>query len=590
MKNSIKDLKRLYTYIRPYKKYFIISLLMTFIAAIGNGFIPLIISFGITEISDNVAEILKGTIGANINYQYIARIIIIFFSVGIVVQIAQYLSIIFMTNTVQNSMKNLRSDITNKINNLPIAYFDSRKQGDILSIVTNDIDAVSNALQQSVLQIFTAILGIVLSISMMIYISIPMALITILIIPSSIFISKAVIKRSQKYFANQQNTLGELNGYIGESYNGFDVIKLYNKEEDTIKEFEDINNRLTQNGFKAALVSGLMMPLVNSVSYISYISMAVLGSYYAIVGVLTVGNLQAFIQYIWQVNQPISQLTQLSNVLQTASAATKRIFDILDEQEEIEEIKPRYLSNELEGYVEFKNVTFGYNKDKPLIENLNFRAKKGEKIAIVGPTGAGKSTIINLLMRFYDIDSGSIKIDGLDTQKMLRSDVRSNFGMVLQDSWLYSASVKENIRFGKLDATDDEIIEAAKIAKVDNFIRTLPEGYDTILNEGTSNISSGQKQLLTIARAVISNPKILILDEATSSVDTRLELLIQKAMDTIMEGRTSFIIAHRLSTIRNADMILVIDNGKIIEQGNHDELIEHKGFYEKLYNSQFAKN
>ena len=590
MKNNIKNLKRLYIYIKPYKVHFIIALLMTLIASIANGVIPFIIGLGITEMSSNVADIIKGVEGATINYKYIGGIIGAFLGMGLITQISQYLSIAFMTNVVQNSMKDLRRDINNKINRLPISYFDSRKQGNILSIVTNDIDAIVNALQQSVIQVVTAILGIVFAVGMMMYISIPMALITMLIIPLSIIISKTIVKKSQKYFMNQQNALGDLNGYIGEAYNGFNVIKLYGKEEDTIKEFEAINDSLAQNGFKASFVSGLMMPLVGSISYFAYISMAVLGSYYAIIGVLTVGNMQAFIQYIWQVNQPISQITQLSNILQTASAATIRIFSILDEEEEPEEINTLELPSKVDGYVTFENVSFGYSKDKPLIKNLSFSVKKGEKVAIVGPTGAGKSTLINLLMRFYDVDSGSIKIDGIDTKNMKRSDVRSVFGMVLQDAWLYSASIKENIKFGKLDATEGEVVNAAKIANVDHFIRTLPNGYNMELNEDTSNISLGQKQLLTIARAVISDPKILILDEATSSVDTRLELLIQKAMNSIMKGRTSFIIAHRLSTIRDADVILVMDKGSIIEHGNHDELIEKRGFYEKLYNSQFANS
>ncbi|KNF07633.1 ABC transporter-like protein [Gottschalkia purinilytica] len=590
MKNNIQALKRLYTYIKAYRLYFILALFMTVIATITNATIPFVIGLAVTEMANNVADIIKGIEGAAINYKYIGGVLATFISIGLISQITQYLSISFMTNVVQGSMRNLRKDITEKINKLPVSYFDSRKQGDILSIVTNDVDAISNALQQSVIQIFTAILGIIFAVAMMMYISVPMALIALLIIPLSLIVSKFIIKKSQKYFVNQQNTLGDLNGYIGEAYSGFDVIKLYGKEEDTIREFESINDRLTQNSFKAFFVSGLMMPLVGLISNLGYITMAVLGGYYAILGALTVGNMQAFIQYIWQINQPISQMTQLSNVIQTASAATIRIFSILDEKEELAEINTAKLPSKIEGNVTFENVSFGYNKNEPLIKNLNFSIKKGDKVAIVGPTGAGKTTLINLLMRFYDIDSGSIKIDGIDTKDMKRSDVRSIFGMVLQDAWLYSSSIKDNIAFGNLDASESEIINAAKTANVDHFIRTLPDGYDTELNEGTSNISLGQKQLLTIARALISNPKILILDEATSSVDTRLELLIQKAMDAIMKGRTSFVIAHRLSTIRDADIILVMNKGSIIEQGSHDELIEKKGFYEKLYNSQFANS
>lgn len=588
MRNSIEAFKRLYVYIKPFRKYLIAGILMVVISTITNALIPVIIGFAVTELGENIANIAKGVASSGINYTYIAQVIGTFLVIGIITQVSQYLSISFMTNVVQGAMKNIRRDISDKMNKLPVSFFDGKKQGDILSIITNDIDAISNALQQSVIQIISAILGIIFAIAMMLYISIPMALITVLIIPISLLVSRKIVKKSQRYFVNQQDTLGELNGYIQENYNGFNVIKLYNKEKDSVNSFESINERLCENGFKATFISGLMMPLVGAVSNASYIIMSLLGSYYAIAGVLTIGNLQAFIQYIWQVNQPLSQMTQLSGILQTASAATMRIFNILDEKEEREEGKSTIDVSTLEGNVTFENVSFGYNKDTPLIENLRFSVKKGEKVAIVGPTGAGKTTIINLLMRFYDVDSGSIKIDGVDTKHMTRRDLRSLFGMVLQDAWLYSASIKENIAFGKLDASEEDILEAAKTANVDSFVKTLPGGYDMILNEETSNISLGQKQLLTIARAIISNPKILILDEATSSVDTRLELLIQKAMNTIMEERTSFVIAHRLSTIKDADLILVMDKGNIVEFGKHEELLQREGFYEKLYNSQFA--
>lgn len=588
MKNSIEALKRLYTYIKPFKGYLIAGIIMIIITAGTNALVPVIIGLAVTEIGNGVADILKGVPDATINYGYITEIIIIFLIIGLITQITQYFSISFMTNVVQGSMKNIRRDISEKINRLPVSYFDSRKQGDLLSIVTNDIDAISNALQQSVIQIITAILGIIFAVIMMFYISISMALIAILIIPLSILVSRKIVKKSQKHFVNQQDRLGELNGYIQEQYNGFSITKLYNKEENSIKGFKDINEKLCESGFKANFISGLMMPLVGVISNITYIIMSLLGGYYAIIGTLTIGNLQAFIQYIWQVNQPLSQITQLSGILQTASAATMRIFKMLDEEEEIEEEKPSVDVDKIEGNVSFESVEFGYNKDNILIKNLSFSVKKGEKVAIVGPTGAGKTTIINLLMRFYDVNSGSINIDGTNIKSMTRKELRSMFGMVLQDAWLYSASIKDNIAFGKLDATEDEIIKAAKTANIDDFIKTLPGGYDMILNEETSNISQGQKQLLTIARAVIANPKILILDEATSSVDTRLELLIQKAMKRIMEGRTSFVIAHRLSTVRDADVILVMNKGEIVEFGNHEELIEKKGFYEQLYNSQFA--
>lgn len=589
MKNSLESIKRLYNYIKPFKGFFIAALIMTLVGVIANALGPAIVGFAITELSKNVMDMINNVVGAGINYNYIFIIAGIFLGIGVITFIAQYLSVRFMTNAVQGAIKNLRRDVSDKINKLPVSYFDNRKQGDILSVVTNDVDAISNALQQSVIQIVTAIFGIIFAVVMMLYISLTMTLITLIIIPASILISKFIVKKSQKYFVNQQNALGELNGYIQERYNGFDTVKLYNKEEDSIEEFNGINDKLTHNAFKATFVSGLMMPLTGLTAYAAYILMSVLGGYYAIIGVITVGSLQAFIQYIWQVSQPISQMTQLSSILQTASAATKRIFELLDANEEVEENTIEQ-SGDIKGNVTFENVSFGYSKDKPLIENLNFKVKEGETVAIVGPTGAGKTTLINLLMRFYDVDNGSIKIDGIDTKSMTRAKVRDLFGMVLQDSWLYSTTVKDNIAFGKVNASYEEVVDAAKTANIHSFIKSLPDGYDTVLNESTSNISQGQKQLLTIARAIASNPKILILDEATSSVDTRLELLIQKAMKKIMEGRTSFVIAHRLSTVRDADLILVMNNGSIIEHGKHEELLGKKGFYEKLYNSQFAEN
>ena len=590
MKKIISNLKRLGKYITPYKGYFILSLLLTVIAVAANSLIPFIIGLAVTEMASNVADMLKGIEGAGVNFPYVGKIIIITLVIGLLNQLATYFSSFFMTNVVQGSMKDLRTDIDEKINRLPISYFDRNQQGNILSRITNDVDTISNALQQSLIQVVTSILGIILSLIMMLILSVPMTLIAVLIIPLSIIISKVIIKKSQKYFKEQQNSLGNLNGYVQEAYTGFSVIKLYNKENDTLEEFKNINHRLAGFSFKALFSSALINPLVGLVVNLSYTSMAVLGSYFVIFGTMTIGGLQAFIQYIWLINQPISQITQLTGIIQSSGAASERVFEILDEEEEAPEPENALFPEKVEGNISFENVYFSYNKENELIKDLSFQVKSGQTVAIVGPTGAGKTTLINLLMRFYDIDSGSIKIDGVDTRDMKRSDVRSLFGMVLQDAWLYHASISENIRFGKLDATEYEVVDAAKTANVHHFIRTLPNGYEMVLNKEASNISQGQKQLLTIARVVIADPKFLILDEATSSVDTRLEVLIQKAMKKVMNGRTSFVIAHRLSTIRDADLILVMNQGQIVEQGTHETLLANNGLYEKLYNSQFEED
>ncbi|GBD62738.1 putative ABC transporter permease/ATP-binding protein [Tetragenococcus halophilus subsp. flandriensis] len=495
---------------------------------------------------------------------------------------------LLMTGVVQSSMKDLRKDISHKINRLPVSYFDTHQQGNVFSRVTNDVDVVSGALQQSLVQLVNAFLSIVLSVSMMFYINVYMALAAVLMIPASYFISRFVISKSQKYFNGMQNSLGEMNGFVQEHMTGFNVIKLFGREHETSENFRKVNRSVKENGFKAQFISGLMMPLVQSTAYLTYIVIAVFGSLNVLSGVIVVGQLQAFIQYIWQVSQPMGNITQLSAMLQSASASSRRVFEVLDEEEEKASENEVALPAYVQGDVEFDHVYFSYKQNEPLIEDLNLSVKAGQTVAIVGPTGAGKTTIINLLMRFYDVDDGAIKIDGIDTKEMNRSDVRSLFGMVLQDAWLYGGTIADNIRFGKLDATDYEVVDAAKTANVDHFIRTIPEGYDMEIASEGDNVSLGQKQLLTIARAIISDPEILILDEATSSVDTRLEALIQRAMDQVMKGRTSFVIAHRLSTIRDADLILVMDHGSIIEQGTHDTLLAKNGFYAELYNSQFA--
>ncbi|UUV98631.1 ABC transporter ATP-binding protein [Vagococcus luciliae] len=584
MKQSFGQLKRLYQYISPYKFSFIGALFLAVIAVVMNALMPFVTGLPTTRIAQNVKN------GESLDFNYIFNVLIVLFIIGLVYSLSSFFAQWFMTQVVQRSMKDLRTDISQKINRLPVSYFDTHQFGDILSRVTNDVDAVSNALQQGLIAIVNALLGITMAVVAMLTINVKLALLVMLIIPLSMIISKLVVNWSQPYFKRQQDSLGELNGFVQENLTGFNVLKLYGREEETVTDFKDVNQRLTNNGFKAAAISGLMMPLVNLTAYSAYIGVAVLGSFYVISGTLLLGNLQAFIQYVWQVSQPMGQITQLSSMLQSASAATKRVFTILDEPESIENDADIPLPDVIRGDVEFDNVSFSYQADRPLIQNFSVSVKSGQTVAIVGPTGAGKTTLINLLMRFYDVTDGAIKIDGIDTKKMNRSDVRSLFGMVLQDAWLYNDTIAENIRFGKLDATDFEIVDAAKTANVDHFIRTMPSGYEMAINEEGDNISLGQKQLLTIARAVISNPKILILDEATSSVDTRLEGLIQKAMEKVMEGRTSFVIAHRLSTIREADLILVMDQGQIIEQGTHESLLAKKGFYEKLYNSQFAED
>ncbi|WP_375179411.1 multidrug efflux ABC transporter subunit EfrB [Enterococcus rotai] len=584
MKNALSSIKRLGRYINPYKGTFILVIIFTVLTVAFNAAMPYVSGLPITEISKNVAE------GTGLNYAYIIQCLIWILIVGLGYCAAQFLSGYLMAAVVQHSMRDLRRDIDEKINRLPVSYFDKNQQGNILSRVTNDVDAVSNAMQQSFINIVSAILGIVMAVVMMFYINWLMALISIIMIPLSLFISKTIVGVSQKYFQGMQNALGNLNGYVQENMTGFSVLKLYGRESETLQGFKKVNHNLNSFGFKATFISGLMLPLVQMTAYGTYIGMAVLGSYYVITGAIVVGQLQAFIQYIWQISQPMGNITQLSAALQSASAATTRVFEILDEPEEELNEHDIPLPEKVQGSVQFDNVSFSYDPAKPLIRNLNFEVQAGQTVAIVGPTGAGKTTLINLLMRFYDVTDGAIKIDGIDTKKMDRSDVRSVFGMVLQDAWLYEGTIADNIRFGKLDATDYEVVDAAKTANVDHFIRTMPDGYEMEINSEGDNVSLGQKQLLTIARAVISDPRILILDEATSSVDTRLEALIQKAMERVMEGRTSFVIAHRLSTIREADLILVMNQGEIIEKGTHNELLEQGGFYEKLYNSQFAED
>lgn len=585
-----RNLKQMWAYLKPYKLQFIGAMLATVLMTLASALEPVVLGLAITELTNNMIEIVQEVPGAGINYEYIGWVCVAYFVRGMFFHGSQYLSQFWLTNVVQNAIYDLRNDISAKINRLPVSFFDSQQTGDILSRMTNDVDAMSNALQQSFIQLVNAVLAITFAIIMMVYLHWGLAIILILSIPVTYYTARYLLKLSQPAFEKQANALGDLFGYTQEQLSGFTEVKVYSKEEEAIDEFIKRNLKLRDHGFKASFLSSLMFPSLNLISNFSYIIVSLVGSLQVLAGRLTIGNLQAFVQYVWQINQPIQMITQLSGVLQSAMAASHRVFDFLAEEEEAQAPIQQTLPAKVQGEVIFDHVRFGYDKDKPLMKDISFKVKPGEMVAVVGPTGAGKTTLINLLMRFYDIDSGSIRIDGVDTKQISRQDLRKHFGMVLQDAWLYTDTIKENIRFGNLDAADYEVVEAADIANVSHFIKTLPNGYDMEINEEANNISLGQKQLMTIARAVIADPDILILDEATSSVDTRLEQLIQEAMDKVMEGRTSFVIAHRLSTIRNADLILVMQNGDITEHGTHDQLLAKGGFYAELYQSQFNQD
>ncbi|WP_326511437.1 ABC transporter ATP-binding protein [Clostridium intestinale] len=588
MKKLIFIVKRVSFFVKPYRKSFIGAILFIIMAAVFTTVSPRVEGLIITSLSKDATNIVKGVTGASINFEYVIRILLILAVIYVLGPLTTYLANALLTEAIQNTMRDLRDAIQNKIRRLPVNYFDKNTYGNILSRITNDVDSVSNALQQSFIQVVNSILSVILAVSMMFSLNIKLSLIAILIIPLSYLASKFIVNKSQGLFNSQQEALGKLNGKVQETYTGFNEIKLYGKQEDSIEEFKEINEELFNTGFKAQFISSIMSPVVSLIAYLTIAVVGVVGAMFTIAGALTVGNLQAFIRYIWQINQPLSQVTQLSSTIQAAFSATNRVFEILDEEEEVQDKKDSIKLDNPVGDVTFEHVKFGYSEENILIEDLSVDIKSGQMVAIVGPTGAGKTTLVNLLMRFYEVLDGSIKIDGVDTRDMKREDLRSLFGMVLQDTWLYNGTIHENIEYGRLGTSKEEVIEAAKIANVHHFIKTLPDGYNMILNEEASNISQGEKQLLTIARAVVSDPKILILDEATSSVDTRLELLLQKAMRNIMKGRTSFVIAHRLSTIRSADLILVMNEGNIIEQGTHEELMKKGGFYEKLYNSQFG--
>ena len=577
--------------IKNYLAQYKIKLLIVLIFAIGSTIFtivgPKILGNATTEIFSGLMGKLSGATG--IDFGKIAQILFTLLGLYVISVIFSVVQGFTMTSVVQKLTYNLRNQLAQKVNKLPMNYFDKKTNGEVLSIVTNDIDTLSMNLNQSVTQIITSICTIIGILIMMFSISWEMTLISIIILPVSGFIVGMVAKKSQKYFKMQQDYLAHVNGQVEEIYSGLNIVKAFNSEEKVLKEFKTSNGKLYKSAWKSQFLSGLMHPIMNFISNIGYVGVAVVGGYFAIQGKITVGNIQSFIQYNRQFTQPIGQIAQISSMLQAMIAAAERIFEFLEEEEEPETLNGITDTSKLKGNIEFDHVKFGYNKDKIVINDFSANVKEGQKIAIVGPTGAGKTTMVKLLMRFYDVLGGEIKIDGNNIKDFDRGALRKMFGMVLQDTWLFGGTVQENIKYGKEDATDDEIIRAAKAAHVHHFIKTLPKGYKSMLNEESSNISAGQKQLLTIARVILADPKILILDEATSSIDTRTEQQIQDAMDNLMKGRTSFIIAHRLSTIKNADLILVMNHGDIVEQGTHEELLAKEGFYADLYNSQFEE-
>ena len=583
-------IKRLFKYMAPYKYRLIVIVCMAVLGALFSVLTPKVLGLGITKIADGMIAKFRGVPGASIDFNYLTKIVIFLVLLYVFSAFFTYLQQFLMAGVAQNTIYKIRKEVDYKLNKLPLKYFDSNSKGDILSRVTNDLDNVSSTLQQSLNELITSVVTIIGVTIMMLTINVWLTLICLVVLPVGVFCTRPIIKKSQKFFGSQQKELGKMNGHVEEVYSGHKIIKAFNREKISIEEFEEINKRLYNAGWKAQFVSGIIMPLMQFINNVAYVAIAVAGGLFVTGGTITIGDIQAFTRYIRQFTQPISQVANIVNILQSTAASAERVFELLDENEEVKELENPISLDKVKGHVTFENVKFGYSDDNILITDMNIEAKPGETVAIVGPTGAGKTTLINLLMRFYDVNSGAIKIDDVDIREMTRKELRNTFGMVLQDTWLFNGSIKDNIAYGVENATFEEVVEAAKAANADHFIRTLPEGYDTILNEEASNISQGQKQLLTIARAILSNPSILILDEATSSVDTRTEVFIQKAMNKLMEGRTSFVIAHRLSTIKDADLILVMKQGNVIEKGNHKELLEANGFYADLYNSQFAED
>ncbi len=579
------SLKKLVKYMSVYKVQMLFVAVFAVCGTVFNIVGPKILGKATTEIFNGLVSKVSG--GSGMDFGKIGQILLITLGLYVVSALCSFIQGMIMTGISQKTTYRLRKDITEKVNRMPMDYFDTKPVGEVLSRVTNDVDTLGQSLNQSATQLITSVTTLIGVLVMMLSISPLMTVVALLILPISVGLISFVMKHSQKYFSGQQEYLGNVNGQVEEVYSGHNVIKAFNKEDDVIREFDRTNDKLYESAWKSQFFSGMMMPVMQFVGNLGYVGVAILGGFLAIKKTIEVGDIQSFIQYVRNFTQPIQQVAQVTNMLQLAAASSERVFEFLEEKEEDQTVEHPVSVEGLHGNVQFENVHFGYNPEKIIINDFSANVKEGQKIAIVGPTGAGKTTMIKLLMRFYDVNSGSIKIDGHDVRDFNRSELREMFGMVLQDTWLFHGTIMDNIRYGKLDATEEEVIQAAKAAHVHRFVQTLPGGYQMEINEEATNISQGQKQLLTIARAILADPKILILDEATSSVDTRTEVRIQKAMDNLMKGRTSFVIAHRLSTIRDADLILVMKDGDIIEQGTHTQLLAKNGFYAELYNSQF---